>query len=121
MSPDTADLPAALQSAPCSLASRSGRLAVRTDRLCTYRRLAAATPYGKRLVVLAVTCALAGLSGYQGFALPTTPQPLQIHEAGIKPGGFLPGMFQVSRNNYLQVFYDSLDTCGRKTAGRAQH
>ena len=45
--------------------------------------------------MLAVACALAGLSGYLGFAVPPTPQPLQFHEAGIKPGGFLPGMFQV--------------------------
>ncbi len=95
MSPDTADLPAAFQSAPSSLAGLSGDLTDRTDYPCTDRSPLAAMPYAKQLATLSVFVLFAGYSRYLGFAVPPTPQPLQFHEAGIKPGGFQPGMFQV--------------------------
>ncbi len=100
MSSPTADPSAALPPASSELtfaAPGGGPTFTRDYRTGTVRSSLAATPCGKQLTLLAGLIALSGLGLLIGYTMPPTPKPLEIHEAGIQPGGFLPGMFQVPR------------------------
>ena len=63
----------------------------------TARTSSGATLVAKQLVVIAAVFAVIGSGVSYGFALPPTPEPIQIEMARSKPGGFLRGSFQVSQ------------------------
>ena len=103
MSPLFADQPAALPRAPSALtmAAPFGDPALTLTLLysstCTgtARGDRAATLRVKQLIVLAAVVTVIGSGLSYGFALPPTPEPIQINQARSKPGGFLRGPFQV--------------------------
>ena len=61
----------------------------------TARTLSGATLRAKQLIVIAAVFAVIGSGVSYGFALPPTPEPIQMEIARSKPGGFLRGSFQV--------------------------
>ena len=61
----------------------------------TARSSSAAALRAKQLGMLAAVFAVIGSGVLYGFALPPTPEPIQMEIARSKPGGFLRGSFQV--------------------------
>ena len=61
----------------------------------TARSSSAATLRAKGLLALVIVLTVVGSSLPYGFALPPTPEPIQMEMARSKPGGFLRGSFQV--------------------------
>ena len=108
MSPPFADQPAALPRAPSALpmAAPFGDPALTFTLLysstCTgtARGDRAATLRVKQLIVLAAVVTVIGSGLSYGFALPPTPEPIQINLARSKPGGFLRGPVQVAHPRY---------------------
>ena len=101
MSPPVADQPAALPRAPSvlTMAAPFGDPGLTLTLLYstgTARSSSAAGLRVKGFALLITVLTLMCSSPPFGFALPPTPEPIEINQARSKPGGFLRGPFQVA-------------------------
>ena len=100
MSPPLADQPAELPRAPSVLTMAApfgdpGLTFTLLYSTCTARSSSAATLGRKGLALVVLVLTLVCSSLQFGFALPPTPEPIEINQARTKHGGFLRDTFQV--------------------------